>query len=512
VIKLAGYQTEYLLDQSPMKGMVKSRRVGGSEVVALEACLRATGYDLGTGMLDPAGGVNQYVISASQRQSEGVLKTTRKHLHDMELVLSRAQAAVRMILAEGLPVTPSVVAAVLAVPDVGQVEPMSPGLRKIGIAIREEKNHAQLVADVRADRIVLTNGREIYAFPANPDTLRGEAGDVTLDEFGVMPQGEEIWTAALPITNATWACKEGYRMRVIGTPRGDGSMFYRLAKTEEGEQFSWHFVDIYRAIADGFPINVEKERARIGSHDGFLQEYCCMFLSSGARYIDESILIPCEYDDNNEETMDMIDAQASALYGGMDVAESPTGDYSALEGVFKIGDHYWVRPGAWADRGVSFTTQESIVEQELTDYGMRRICIDKTGVGSGMVQSLVKKWHARVEPVHFTNDIKEEMITTVKGLLQEGRLHIPKSAHDLKRDLLLLRRIMTISGNTRFDVERSKVGKGHGDRAWALALAVHAAEAPTVVGGAVWRKRGRAGAKLAQAQKPVSRTSARPRP
>ena len=45
---------------------------------------------------------------------------------------------------------------------------------------------------------------------------------------------------------------------------------------------------------------------------------------------------------------------------------------------------------------MSFTTQESIVEQELTDYGMRRICIDKTGVGSGMVQSLVKKWHAQV--------------------------------------------------------------------------------------------------------------------
>jgi phage FluMu gp28-like protein len=461
--------------------------------------------------MDPTRGVSQFVISASQRQSEAVLKSVRVHLRELERVQARAHAAVRLILQEGLPVSPMVVNAVLGASRGFEQEEASPGLRKLGIAIREETNHAQIIADVRADRIVLTNGCEINAFPANPDTLRGVEGDVTLDEFGVMPFSEEIWTAAYPIAGPTLKNKYGYRLRVIGTPLGDGNMFYRLAKTEDGKDFSWHWVDIYRAVADGFPIDPAKVLKEIGDLDAFLQEYCCMFLSSGARYIDESLLTPCEYDDCNEETMSMIQDRATSLYGGMDVAESAMGDYSALEGVLKIGDHYWIRPGAWAERGVSFTTQEAIVEQELTEFNMRRICIDKTGVGSGMVQSLVKKWPTRVEPVHFTNDVKEEMVTTMKRLFQEGRLHLPKSAIDLKRDLLLLRRIMTVSGNTRFDVERSKVGKGHGDRAWALALAIHAAEAKDkAVGGAVWRRSGQGQARAKHGQI-SARSGARPR-
>lgn len=511
MIHLVPYQIEYLLDGSRMKGMVKSRRVGGSEVTALEACLAATGYDLSLGVMDQTRGIDQFVISASQRQSEGVLKSVRTHLQGLEQILGRAHAAARLVQDEGLPVTPEVVRAVLDSSHDTPVSEMSPGLRRLGVAIKEEADHAQLIADVRADRIVLTNGREINAFPANPDTLRGVAGDVTLDEFGVMPHSDEIWTAALPITNPTLKDPKGFRMRVIGTPRGDGNMFYRLAHTDEGRKFSWHWVDIYRALADGFQINIEEEKARIGSMDGFLQEYCCMFMQSGARYIDESLLIPCEYDDERDENIDMIDRGATALYGGMDVAESPMGDFSALEAIFKVGDGYWIRPGAWADRGVPFTTQKMIVDYELNMNGMRRICIDKTGVGSGMVQDLVKKWPQRVEGVQFTNEVKEEMITTVKRLFQEGRLHIPKSAIDLKRDLLLLRRIVTVSGNTRFDVERSKVGKGHGDRAWALALAVHAAETKQAVGGGTWLDRSRPAPAARPAPASRMRNAARPR-
>ena len=62
---------------------VKSRRVGGSEVVALEACLRATGYDLGTGMLNlastPLKGQRKRVLAYAWDALRGVYTDLRDH-------------------------------------------------------------------------------------------------------------------------------------------------------------------------------------------------------------------------------------------------------------------------------------------------------------------------------------------------------------------------------------------------------------------------------------------------
>jgi phage FluMu gp28-like protein len=504
-MRFVPYQIAYLLDPSPRKGMVKARRVGGSTAVTADAVYNAVGYDPISGGFRPDTGVDEYMISASLYQAEDMLRECRAHLVQLETVLAVVDGLAPLALRHGLPCVPEVLLAMYAAASgataVGtRKKPLViPGLKRMGKLVPSAQR-VRLIEDIRSDQILLTNGHRIRARPANPDTVRGVAGNLTFDEFGVMPHSSLIWAAAKPIVDPNLGNPKGYKLRLVGTPLGDDNMFYRLSSTDDGMErdpqtgkmrhvFSWHWVDVYRAIADGFPANVAKLRAEAGDEDVFRQEYCCSFLSAASRYISESLLDNgCMYDPAEPLIARMLeDAGDFPAYGGMDVARSATGDYSALVVVWKVGDVFWVRPEVWAERGVSFDSQKDLVGSEIEQNGVRRLCIDKSGLGMNMAEDLQKKYGSRVEPVQFTPDNKEDLVTRLKRLLEEKRVRIPTTEPQLRRDLLALKRLITGTGATRFDVERSR-GAGHGDRAWALALALLAADKPAPAGGApIWR-------------------------
>jgi hypothetical protein len=68
------------------------------------------------------------------------------------------------------------------------------------------------------------NGSRIVALPANPDTVRGFAGDVVLDEFAFHRDADAIWRAAF--ATAT----RGFQLEIISTPNGARGKYYELAK------------------------------------------------------------------------------------------------------------------------------------------------------------------------------------------------------------------------------------------------------------------------------------------
>jgi phage FluMu gp28-like protein len=78
----------------------------------------------------------------------------------------------------------------------------------------------------------------------------------------------------------------------------------------------------------------------------------------------------------------------------------------------------------------------------------------------------------RVEPIMFTNRIKEELAYTLRTNFENRTVFIPKQ-HEIREDLHSVRRITTAANNIRFDADHS--ANGHADRFWALALALHAA-------------------------------------
>lgn len=415
IIDIAPYQQRILTDPSRLLALVKSRRIGGTWIVALREAMRSLGFGIrADGKIERSAsrGSDQHIVSASQEQA-------MKHLDDVRTHL---------------------------------------------LALTAGSDVAKIAKDT-ALAITLSDGVVITAHAANPRTIRGGGGDVTLDEFGVMPFADKVWAAASPIRKATWGHTTGFELRVLGTPDGDVNKFARLFNSEDGQLFSKHKVSIYDAKAEGFPIDIEETRLEIGDPDMFEQEYNCAFLSASSRYIPASL-----YDGAMYFAGDAPKDACDDGYAGYDVARKTGGDKSACVELERIGDVLWVTR-IRAEKGVAWDDQEAWVADVLTRR--RRIAIDVSGLGQQFGERLTNRFHSsRVEGVEFTNRSKEELATGLKLAFERGRLRVPDSL-DLRRDVLALRREVTAAGNTRFDAERNQ--HGHGDLAWALALAVHAA-------------------------------------
>src|SRR3989338_3649802 len=169
------------------------------------------------------------------------------------------------------------------------------------------------------------NGSRIVALPANPDTVRGFAGDVVLDEFAFHRDAEAIWRAAF--ATAT----RGFQLEIISTPNGARGRYYDLAKAAglvdyrpaqcTGGQtfvsgrgqagmpvplslsfpvspapvFSPPWVDLASARPPGFVVDVESLRAAIADEDAWQQEYCCRFLADAAHYLPPELVVAAEH-------------------------------------------------------------------------------------------------------------------------------------------------------------------------------------------------------------------------
>jgi phage FluMu gp28-like protein len=422
---LAPYQRRWLRDRSKRKLLVKSRRIGGSFIVALENAMGAAGFGH-----DQAGrpyyrphdrGRNQYIVSAAHNQAKNLLQDVKRHLEVMERLVVRQP----------------------------------------------------VIASSAAECITLTNGKEIRALGTNPRTVRGYTGDLTLDEFGAMPRADEMWRAAKSVTDKTLGAPYGFHLRVVGTPLGDRNKFARLALTDEGKRFSRHTVDIHQAVAEGFPADIEELRDEAGDPDAFAEEYECAFLSAADRYISQELFEACTYTPEERPNAH------GPGYFGMDVARKSTGDLSAICELERLGKTLYQSRPVETRRGATWDTQEAWVGDTLSRC--QRGAVDATGMGNQFAERLQVKYGARIEPIEFTLKSKEMLATGIRLAMERHTVRWLEDDVDLKRDVLNLRREVTKHGNVRYDAIRDTErggGKSHADRAWAAAMAVHAAGAP----------------------------------
>jgi phage FluMu gp28-like protein len=109
---------------------------------------------------------------------------------------------------------------------------------------------------------------------------------------------------------------------------------------------------------------------------------------------------------------------------------------------------------------------------------VRRACVDATGMGAPLAESLARQFGPRVEPVVFTAAVKEDLAYRVRRRL-ENRLSVLPDTREVRRAFLAIRRLNTVSGSLRLDAVRSEAG--HADEFWAKALADLAADCAPVV-------------------------------
>jgi len=318
--------------------------------------------------------------------------------------------------------------------------------------------------------IYLPSGARIMGLPANPDTARGFSANVVLDEFAFHKDSDAIWKALYPTIS------RGYKLRIISTPQGKGNRFHSLWTGDNA--FSKHFVDIYQAVADGVPHNIEELKAGIDDEDAWNEEYLCLFIDEASTLLSYELIASCQddtvpaeilYEDFNLDAFEF--KPTGPVYQGVDIGRKR--DRSIFCNNELLGDIYWNRLTVVLPK-VKFRHQQSLLSKMIRKFGVSRSCIDSTGIGAQLAEDTVDEFDPfRVEAVDFTLNVKADLAVRTLRMFQDRRVRIPVSKI-WRNDLHGVKKITTAAGNVRFDAERTR--EGHSDRFWALALSFMASE------------------------------------
>jgi phage FluMu gp28-like protein len=168
------------------------------------------------------------------------------------------------------------------------------------------------------------------------------------------------------------------------------------------------------------------------------------------------------------------------LYLGFDVGRRE--DLSVIWIAEKVGPMRFTR-GVRVMEKTPFRAQKEVLWSYLEHPDLRRACIDESGIGMQIAEeATVDFGRHRVEPITFTNPVKEELAYGLRRQVEEKTLVLPES-QAIREDLHSVKKGTTAAGNIRFEVQGG-VG-GHADRFWAAALCEHAVseyEGPVRVG------------------------------
>lgn len=373
------------------------------------------------------------------------------------------------------------------------------GAQDLGERVIDDKGHSASV-------LRMANGLTLNSMSSNPDAQAGKRGDRVLDEFALHPDPRKLYAIAKP--GITW----GGSMEIFSTHRGSQNYFNELIREvlERGnpKRFSLHRVTLQDALDQGFlyklqcklpeddEIQLMDEAAYFDfTKDGcpdeetFRQEYMCDPADDAAAFLEYAIITGCEYrtGEYNPLPVSRWHEVQGQLFLGMDIGR--TGDPSQIWVNELLGDTEYTRLIVPMKKA-RFSEQEAVLWEMLEHPKLVRGCIDSTGLGMQFAERAHDKFGYKVEPCPFTPAFKESIAYPLRGAMEDKRLRIPAD-QAIRADLRGIKKETTASGAIRFAGERTV--DGHSDRFWALALAHHAAKAPSAPGKFSTVRSGRSG-------------------
>lgn len=317
-------------------------------------------------------------------------------------------------------------------------------------------------ATTNALEVIFPNGSKITALPANPDTARGFSANVFLDEFAFHKDSREIWKALFPVISADW------KLRVVSTPNGKGNKFYELMTDLKNTEWSRHTVDIYQAVADGLPRNIEQLKKGLNDPDAWAQEFELQWLDEASSWLSYELIDGVEHPQAGLPDL----YTGAPVFIGVDIGIR--NDLFVIWVMEAIGDVYWTRE-IIALKRASFADQDAALADVFKRYHVIRCCMDQTGLGEKPVEDAQRRYGtSRVEGVIFSQSSKLMLATIGKEAFEDKRLRIPMGDSDLREDLHKLKKVTGATGVSRFIAESDS--KGHADRTWACFLALYAAQ------------------------------------
>ena len=444
---LRAYQLRFLRDFSLRRVYLKSRQIGISDVIALEMVLVSSGF-LKKHVLTH----NCTLISKSEEDAKDVI-----------------EKAVRWC-------------AILALdPDIGY--------------LFEVKSNAKRIR-------FLHSGRSIRCLAQSPKAGRGVSGHLYLDEYAFYAWQTAIWTGATPSTIS----KAGLRITVVSTPNGTGEHFHELCNSERFKGWSRHYTDIYQAVADGHPVDIQDVQDNVCANNAeFLQEYCCDFAAGSQEYLSRLLY--------TSALAERPRGAGRRRYLGIDVAsEQDLTAVHLLEDVDGIPYHrhtYIITGVPYGTKAGKVRGQDALIDALMRYWGASSVEMDATGDGAKLFGYLLRYGWTNITPHTFTREWKELRVPQYRGALERGEMFVDSARADiafapgmaatfpvgddgrirdedlrafvetafvnmgyeqLMMDHLKVRKKLTVQNQTTFVTSRD-ADTGHGDAFWAALLA-----------------------------------------
>lgn len=354
--------------------------------------------------------------------------------------------------------------------------------------------------DIKAFSIQFSNGTRINALSSNPTQFRSKGGKVVLDEYAFHKDQDAMWKAARPAI--TW----GFPLRILSTYNGKGNKYFKFVDDVKKGLLGWslHSTPISLAVEEGLADKIsgrtlsqeerqawlDEERDNVGDEETWLQEYMCQPVDEATAFLSYDLIHSCEHEvfgiDDESGTHKgkvwkittltkpgySIENFEGDLFIGYDVGRKK--DLSVLWLARRNGRLLETLRVITMEK-TPFKKQKETLYRYLNLSNMRRACIDATGLGMQLAEDAQDDFgSSRVEPVTFTSTVKSTLMHTLLEWMEDSAVTIP-SDKTMRSDFHSFRKITTVAGNIRFDVEKSNTD-GHGDRGIACALTIHAAD------------------------------------
>lgn len=437
--KFLPYQTDWILDQSRLKAMEKSRQIGISWADSYETVRTIAPAD---------------------------------HKYDC-WVSSRDEGQAALYLQDC----------------VGWAKFLQHGAKDLGEKVYEDENGKAF----KSFEMEMANKRKVHSLSSNPDAQAGKRGRRKLDEFALNPWQRKMYAIAYP--GITW----GGNLSMISTHRGNLTFFNELIREvkEKGnpKKMSLHTVTLKDALDQGFLYKLQEKlsesapederidmdedeyfnmvRRECPDEETFLQEFMCVPADDKTAFLEWDLIASAEYLPHEIWEI-VLDDCVGDVYIGVDVGRRH--DLTVIWVMEKIMG-YWFTRKIIELKNTRFSKQEEILWPLIGHRKTRRCCIDSTGLGMQLAERAQEKYGIyKVEAVTFTPSVKEELAYPVRAVMEERAIKIPLTK-EIRTDLRGVKKEHTASGNIRFTADTGP--DGHSDRFWALALCIHAGKAPT---------------------------------
>jgi phage FluMu gp28-like protein len=345
----------------------------------------------------------------------------------------------------------------------------------------------KLVVDSKTELAFESNGaqRKLSRILSNPSKApRGKKGNIVLDELAHYINDREVYrgsTALILRSNGQLtSCSTPLGRRGVFWEIATEEL--RKYPHHVRQEVPWWLcrffcTDTRRAALEASDMTTEERVERFGKPtiveqfdslalDDFQQELEGRFVDESYSFYPYDLILPNTSDEVvlAHDVTD-IPAPQGRLVAGFDVGR--TRDRSELAVFEEHGGRFTCRL-LRSYTEAPFAEQEADLRRLLEVLPIARLSVDRSGIGMNLAENLARDF-PQVAAENFTNETKERWATDFKILLQRREVVLPRE-RDLVAQIHSIKKRVLGSGKVAFDAERTAKG-GHADRFWAVALA-----------------------------------------